>query len=99
MVKWLTLFLKTRQQRVVNNECASDQTPVLSGLPQGSILGHLLFILLINDLPSIVSSPLKIFTDDVAIYCPVNKSIQLYLPFRANLNNTKIWQIYINCNR
>jgi len=68
---WFSSFLTTRQQHVVINGCASDWSPVLSGVPQSSILGPLLFILYINDLPSVVSSPMKIFADDVAIYCPV----------------------------
>jgi len=46
---------------------------VLSGVPQGSILGLLLFILYINDLHSLVkSSSLKIYTDDVALYATVS---------------------------
>ena len=62
----------TRQQCVVINGCASDWSNVLSRVPQGS--PPLLFILYINDLPSVVSSPIKIFADNVAIYCPVGST-------------------------
>ena len=72
MLKWFSSFLTTRRQRVVINGCASDRSPVSSGVPQGSILGPLLFILYINDLPSAVSSIMKIFADDVAMNCSVD---------------------------
>ena len=74
MLKWFSSFLTTRRQRVVINGCFSEWSPVLSGVPQGSILGPLLFILYINDLPSAVSSSRKIFADDVAMYCPVHSA-------------------------
>ena len=56
---------------MIVNGCSSEWFPVQSGVPQGSILGPLLFILYINDLPSTVSSPKKIFADNVAMYCSV----------------------------
>ena len=53
------------------NGCSSEWFPVQSGVPQGSVLGPLLLILYVIDLPSTVSSPMKIFADDVAMYCSV----------------------------
>ena len=67
----MVFIISTRRQRVVINGHSSDWSLVLSGVPQGSILGPLLFILYINDLPSAVNSPMKIFADDVAMYCSV----------------------------
>jgi len=52
---------------VLNGE-SSSWTSVTSGVPQGSVLGPLLFSLFVNDLPSIVSSPLVLFADDAKIY-------------------------------
>ena len=71
MLQWFSSFLTTRRQQVVINGCSSEWSPVQSGVPQGSILRPLFFILYINDLPSTVSSPMKIFADDVAMYCSV----------------------------
>ena len=96
MLKWFSSFLTTRQQGVVINGCAFDWSPVLSGVPQGSILGPLLFIF---DLPSVVSSPMKIFADDVAIYCPVTSTADCKA-FQTDLDLISswcsIWQMRLN---
>ena len=57
-------FLKKRQQRVVLNGQSSSWTKVNAGVPQGSILGPLLFLIYINDLPNGLQSNPKLFTDD-----------------------------------
>ena len=58
---WISNFLK---QRVVVDGIQSDLVTVDSGVPQGTVLGPILFLLHINDLPSVISSKVKLFADD-----------------------------------
>ena len=67
-LKWIDSFLCFRQQRVVVNGVKSDWAPVLSGIPQGSVLGPLLFSLYINDISSDTESEIRRFADDCVCY-------------------------------
>ena len=68
LLKWIESFLSERRQRVRVNQSYSNYSPVSSGIPQGSILGPLLFIIFINDLPDDITCICKIFADDTKIY-------------------------------
>ena len=61
-------FLSERLQRVVLNGQASEWRKVLAGVPQGSILGPLLFLIFINDIPANLECNLKIFADDTSLF-------------------------------
>ena len=68
LVDWIQAFLSDREQVVVLNGVHSDIAKVLSGVPQGTVLGPLLFILFINDLDQIVTSfTVSIFVDDTRV--------------------------------
>ena len=65
---WITNFLNNRKQRVVADGSFSNYADVESGVPQGTVLGPLLFLLHINDLPSCVNSKVRLFSDDCLLY-------------------------------
>ena len=73
---WISDFLSDRSQKAQVGNCFSEFADVLSGIPQGSVLGPLLFLIFINDLPSVVNfSNVKIFADDSKIYFLFNRNV------------------------
>ena len=72
LLKLLTDFLKNRKQRVTLDGQTSFWTEVNAGVPQGSILGPLLFWIYINDLPDGISSNVKLFADDTSLFSVVH---------------------------
>ena len=69
--KLIENYLKNRKQRVVLNGQHSSWANVNAGVPQGSILGPLLFLIYINDLPDNLNSVAKLFADDTSIFSTV----------------------------
>ena len=67
-LKWIDYFLCFRKQRVVVNGVKSDWAPVLSGVPQGTVLAPLLFFLYLNDISSDIESEIRLFADDCVCY-------------------------------
>ena len=70
LLHWFISYLGNRLQRVVIDGKSSDWLPVTSGVPQGSLLGPALFVLFINDMPSVLShsSTLALFADDAKCF-------------------------------
>lgn len=68
-------FLHERLQRVVLNGQTSIWEQILAGVPQGSILGPLLFLIYINDIPQNLLSTTKIFADDVSLFSAVDSQV------------------------
>ena len=68
ILDWLTCFVTKRTQRVVLEGIKSEEVIVNSGVPQGTVLGPLLFLVFINDIHENVSSQLHLFADDCILY-------------------------------
>ena len=68
-LNWISAFLSNRTQTVVLDGESSDIAPITSGVPQGTVQDHVLFLVYINDLPYYLkSSQLRLFVDDSIIY-------------------------------
>ena len=83
LLKLLKSYLSKRKQRVVVNGMASDWGNINSGIPQGSVLGTLLFLIYINDLENGIKSSIKFFADDTSLFSIVNNPITS----AENINN------------
>ena len=70
LLRWIRNYLLHRTQYVAIEGCESQSLPVISGVPQGSVLGPLLFICYINDVTTVVSSgsEINLFADDIVLY-------------------------------
>ena len=102
LLNWIENFLTDRWQRVTVMGESSEWSRVSSGVPQGSVLGPLLFLVYINDLPEMVRSSAKVFADDTKLYRTVSAG-----PDAQELQNdldslhvwSQNWQLPFNANK
>ena len=87
---WISTFLNGRTQTVVLEVVRSETDEVSSGVPQGSVIGPLLFSVFINDLPSKVKSDGRLFADDCILYKQI-KNKQDALSLQKYLDNIQRW--------
>ena len=80
--------MSCRKQRVVLNGQHSPWADVKAGVPQGSILGPLLFLIYINELPNRLNSNVKLFADDTSLFSVVHN-----ITDSANLLNSDLCKI------
>ena len=79
-LSWFESYLSKRTQRVSLNNNLSDAADVINGVPQGSILGPLLFLIFINDLPLYIqstSTSVDLYADDTYFYCSSHDKLVL----------------------
>ena len=96
---WVRNFLGNRKQRVRVGNKYSGMTDVTSGIPQGSILGPVLFTIFINDLPDNLNVHCKVFADDTKIYEDVKKSEQIQKDLYSMQKWTEHWNLYFNVSK
>ena len=90
LLSWLGSYLASRQQRVRVNQCLSSWRPLMGGMPQGSWLGPLLFLVLTDDLTA--GCPIVKYVDDTTL--SENFQSKLYQSnMMAFLSNVLTWSI------
>ena len=96
---WINNWLTHRTQRVVVDGCQSREAAVTSGVPQGTVLGPLLFLVYINDIQKNISSNLRLFADDSLLYRQITKPEDEGI-LQEDINKlsewAKIWQMNFN---
>jgi len=102
ILKWVENWLSERKQRVVLGGEISEWRDTLRGVPQGSVLGPLLFIIYINDIDDQINSSLLKFADDTKIYFKVNspENIETLREDLCKLVSwSKEWQMLFNIEK
>ena len=90
-LNWIKEFLDNRTQSVILKGSNLDSTPVSSGVPQDSVLGPMLFLAYINDLPDQVKSKVRLFADDKAMYLALNAQTDSEI-LQKDLEKLEIWE-------
>ena len=90
MLSGIKAFLSNRSQLVSINGTQSSLKPVLSGVPQGSILGPVLFLPYINDITKCVNANLRLFADGCILYSEILSS-QNCLALQNDLDQLSSW--------
>ena len=84
-------FLNDRHQTVALNGQLSDWPPILAGVPQGSILGPLLFLIYISDLPDNLNALINLFADDTSLFSAIYDPNHSAKVLNDDLNKISEW--------
>ena len=103
-LQWFTSFLKDRQQYVSIGDIESSMHLVICGIPQGSALGPLLFLLYINDISNSSDKlSFRIFADDTNIFASSHNAKELENTMNMELTHVKRWcdinKLFINSKK
>ena len=92
LLHWFTDYLSDRYQRVTLDGFESNWGHIRAGVPQGSVLGPLLFLVYINDITAVVTSQIRLFADDTTLYITVdNDNVEQSRKLNQDLHNIKEW--------
>ena len=95
LLQWICSYLTARSQRVVVDGVSSSKVLAVSGVPQGSVLGPLLFKLYINGVRLTTGSKLMLYADDLILYKPIKKQ-EDYIDVQKDLDTLNAWS---DCSR
>ena len=91
LLQWFQSYPSNRRQRVVRNGVESNWADVLVGVPQGSILGPLLFLIYINDIVNNTGSSICLFADDTSIYIIIDDPQTAAFILNSDLDTINVW--------
>ena len=101
-LNWLNNYLHNRSHPVIIEGTVSPPLPVKSGVPQGSILGPLLFFLYINDICEVCSSSISLYADDAKLYrriTTINDALILQSDLDALFAWSQLWKLNFNIKK
>ena len=102
ILQWISSWLTKRNQRVVVDGEASDAVIVKSGVPQGTVLGPLMFLVYINDINESITSSIRLFADDCVVYNTIS-TLQDAEQLQNDLTNicawSEKWQMKLNIDK
>ena len=90
LLSWIKDFLSDRSQSVILEGKTSKSYPVLSGVPQGTVLAPLLFLLYINDIIEPIKSTIRLYADDILLYRVIN-SVDDHYNLQCDLTSLENW--------
>ena len=92
-LSWFRNYLSDRRQRVVLPGASSDLAYIRAGVPQGSILGPLLFLVYINDIVEDIDSHIRLFADDISLFIIVDDPKASAARLNIDLDKISRWAI------
>ncbi len=99
VLQWLRAFLEDRKQRVLVNGSPSTWSDVASGVPQGSVIGPVLFVIFVNDMPAKLNNFISLFADDAKLFGKSTNQDD-HLSIQDDLSKlqqwSSVWQLKFN---
>ena len=91
VIEWFKNYLTDRKQKVIINGVESYLSDITAGVPQGSILGPLLFVIFINDIVTDIGSIVKLFADDTSVYVIVDSPLLAAERLNSDMEKIYLW--------
>ena len=91
LLTWFKSYLSARKQRVIYANSSSQFHSISAGVPQGSIIGPLLFFVYINDIVDPIRSNIRLFADDTGIYITIDSPTDAALQLNTDLESINLW--------